>query len=236
MKPDTNIVVASVRLDTFGNQFITAEDGEEYKIGVKRDHLHVLAQPGVPLTLKWDNFMNKDYISDVVVSGNPSPPSPVAPSPTPVPPPVAPPANKDVQIARAVALKAAVEMGGGVSPAGIIKFAKEFLPFLLGEPPKALTVEQTAPKTEDALTSPVVTKEALAGLWAVAKDAEEWSAPQKDKKQWLSAASLRLFGKGDIKEITMMELSDLIGKLGEHIEKEKKEAAEAEAAERENPF
>ncbi|KKK72826.1 hypothetical protein LCGC14_2899960, partial [marine sediment metagenome] len=78
MKADTNIVVASTEIDTYGNQIITAADGQEYRIGVKRAHLHSLAQVGTPLILKWDNYKNQDYVKDVLVNASGAQSNPAA--------------------------------------------------------------------------------------------------------------------------------------------------------------
>ncbi len=217
MKADTNIVVDSARFDTYGNQLITATDGQEFKIGIKREHLHSLAQPGVPLILKWDNYMDKDYVKDVLVNASAPQPNSAAPAP---PRPVAavtpPKDNKDAQIARAVALKAGVENTAvGVDPKVIIAQAKEFMSFLIGIP--TLTERAKALVKEGVLESAVVDQAALRGLAAIAKDAKEWSATVAGKNQWLRDTAKEMFGK-DIKEITEDELSRLTDRLAKHIE------------------
>ncbi len=230
MKADTNIVVQSTEIDTYGNQIITAADGQEYKIGVKRAHLHPLAQPDTPLILKWSNFKDTDYVSDVLVNASGPQPNPAAPAPPRPVAAVTPPRdNKDAQIARAVALKAAVDytMNDDVtarSPAEVILVAKEFLPFLMGIP--TLTEHAKALVKEGVLESAVVDQAALKGLAAIAKDAKEWSATVAGKNQWLKDTAKEMFGK-DIKEITEDELGQLTAKLAEHIEKQQTE---------ENPF
>ncbi len=218
MKADTKIVVASTKMDTFGNQFITATDGQEYKIGVKRDHLHPLAQTGVPLILKWDNFMDKDYVSDVLQDASAPQPNPIAP----VAPQenrgynLRPDNNKDAQIARAVALKAAVELAvGGKVDCGdmgkhIVAQAQEFLPFLLGT--TTLTEHVKTLVKEGELESPVVDKDALAGLAALAKDGGV-------DKQWLRDTAQEMFSK-EIKAITELELGELTAKLAVEIERQ----------------
>ncbi len=229
MKADTNIVVQSTEIDTYGNQIITATDGQEYKIGEKRAHLHSLAQPSTPLILKWDNYKDKDYVKDVLVNGSSPQPNAAAPAPPRPIVGVIPPGNKDAQIARAVALKAAVDytMNDDVtarSPAEVILVAKEFLPFLMGIP--TLTEHAKALVEEGVLESAVVDQAALKGLAAIAKDAKEWSATVAEKNQWLKDTAKEMFGK-DIKEITEDELGQLTAKLAEHIEKQQTE---------ENPF
>ena len=226
MKADTNIVVQSTKMDDYGNQFITATDGEEYKIGEKRAHLHSLAQEGTPLILKWDNYKNQDYVKDVLVNASSPQPNPAAPAPPRPVAAVTPPRdNKDAQIARAVALKAAVDytMNDDVtarSPAEVILVAKEFLPFLMGIPTLTEHVETLV--KEGVLESAVVDQAALKGLAAIAKDAKEWSATVAEKNQWLKDTAKEMFGK-DIKGITEDELGDLTAKLAEHIENQQTE-------------
>ena len=232
MKADTNIVVASTRMDDYGSQFITSTDGDEYKIGEKRAHLHSLAQPGTPLILKWDNYKNKDYVADVLVNASSPQPNPAAPvTPRPVAA-VTPPGNKDAQIARAVALKAAVDVviandGENKLPTPadrVIAMARAFVPFLMGTP--TLTEHAKALVEEGVLESSVVDQAALKGLAAIAKDAKEWAGTVAEKNQWLKDTAKEMFGK-DIKEITRDELGDLTAKLAEHIESQQTE---------ENPF
>ena len=222
MKADTNIVVQSTRMDDYGSQFITSTDGDEYKIGEKRAHLHSLAQPGTPLILKWDNYKNKDYVSDVLVNASSPQPNPAAPvTPRPVAAVTPPKDNKDAQIARAVALKAGVENTAvGVDPKVIIAQAKEFLPFLIGIP--TLTEHAKLLVEEGVLESAVVDQAALKGLAAIAKDAKEWSATVAEKNQWLKDTAKEMFGK-DINKITEDELGDLTAKLAEHIESQQTE-------------
>ncbi|KKM73707.1 hypothetical protein LCGC14_1407700 [marine sediment metagenome] len=221
MKADTNIVVASTRMDDFGSQFITSTDEVEYKIGAKREHLHSLAQVGTPLILKWDNYKNQDYVKDVLVNASGAQSNPAAPvTPRPVAA-VTPPGNKDAQIARAVALKAGVDNTTvGVDPKVIIAQAKEFLPFLMGTP--TLTEHAKALVKEGVLESAVVDQAALKGLAAIAKDAKEWVGTVAEKNQWLKDTAKEMFGK-DIKEITEDELGDLTGRLAEHIKKQQTE-------------
>ena len=233
MKADTNIVVQSTEIDTYGNQIITAADGQEYKIGVKRAHLHSLAQVGTPLILKWSNFKDTDYVSDVLVNASGSQPNPAATvTPRPLAAVVPPKDNTDARIARAVALKAAVDVviandGENKLPTPadrVIAMARAFVPFLMGTPTLTEHVETLV--KEGVLESAVVDQAALKGLAAVAKDAEGWSATVKEKNQWLKDTAKEMFGK-DIKEINGDELSDLCRRLAEHIEKQQTE---------ENPF
>jgi len=219
MKADTNIVVQSTEIDDYGNQIITATDGQEFKIGVKREHLHSLAQVGTPLILKWSHFKDTDYVSDVLVNASAPQPNSAAPAPPRPVAAVTPPRdNKDAQIARAVALKASVENTAvGVDPKVIIAQAKEFMSFLMGTP--TLTEHAKALVQEGVLESEVVDQAALKGLAAIAKDAEGWSATVKEKNQWLRDTAKEMFGK-DIKEITEDELGQLAAKLAEHIEKQ----------------
>ncbi len=152
------------------------------------------------------------------MAGQPADPSKAAP---------APPASsngKDAQIARAVALKAAVEASRGQDTARIITMAEQFMPFLMGTP--TLTEHAKALVEEGVLESAVVNQAALKGLAAIAKDAKEWSATVAEKNQWLRDTAKEMFGK-DIKEITEDELSDLTAKLAEHIKEQQTE---------ENPF
>ncbi len=224
MKADTNIVVASTRMDDFGSQFITSTDGDEYKIGEKRAHLHSLAQVGTPLILKWDNYKNKDYVSDVLVNASSPQPNPAAlVTPRPVAAVTPPKDNKDAQIARAVALKAAVDVviandGENKLPTPadrVIAMARAFVPFLMGTP--TLTEHAKLLVEEGVLESAVVDQAALKGLAAIAKDAKEWSATVTEKNQWLKDTAKEMFGK-DIKEITEDELSRLTDRLAKHIE------------------
>ena len=160
MKQDTNIVVVSVRMDDYGNQHITGTDNIEYKVGEKRSEMHRLATVGANLIFKWDNYMEKDYISEVFVNASapqavPQPPASVAqtapPVPTPqptAPPPPAPavtvpapsqgqqPIGKDEQIARAVAFKGAIDLvvSAIIMPDALEDTAVSFLPFLLALP------------------------------------------------------------------------------------------------------
>ena len=222
MKADTNIVVASTKMDDYGNQFITATDGEEYKIGEKRAHLHSLAQEGTPLILKWDNYKNQDYVKDVLVNASAPQPNPAAPvTPRPVAA-VTPPGNKDAQIARAVALKVAQAAYGETCPTSfvLVEYAKELMPFLMGTP--TLTEHAKALVGEGVLESAVVDQAALKGLAAIAKDAKEWSATVAEKNQWLKDTAKEMFGK-DINKITEDELGDLTAKLAEHIESQQTE-------------
>ena len=222
MKADTNIVVQSTKMDDYGNQFITATDGEEYKIGIKREHLHSLAQPGIPLILKWDNFKNVDYVKDVLVNASAPQPNPAAPvTPRPVAA-VTPPGNKDAQIARAVALKVAQAVYGETCPTSflLVEYAKELMPFLMGTP--TLTEHAKALVEEGVLESAVVDQAALKGLAAIAKDAKEWVGTVAEKNQWLKDTAKEMFGK-DIKEITEDELGELTAKLAEHIESQQTE-------------
>ncbi len=222
MKADTNIVVASTRMDDYGSQFITSTDGDEYKIGEKRAHLHSLAQEGTPLILKWDNYKNKDYVADVSVNASspqPNPAAPVTPRPLAA---VTPPGNKDAQIARAVALKVAQAAYGETCPTSfvLVEYAKELVPFLMGIPTLTEHVETLV--KEGVLESAVVDPDALKGLAAIAKDAEKWDATVKEKNQWLKDTAKEMFGK-DIKEITEDELGQLTAKLAEHIESKQTE-------------
>ncbi len=222
MKADTNIVVASTRMDDFGSQFITSTDGDEYKIGEKRAHLHSLAQPDTPLILKWSNYLDKDYVSDVLVNGSAPQPNAAAPvTPRPVAA-VTPPGNKDAQIARAVALKVAQAAYGETCPTSfvLVEYAKELMPFLMGIP--TLTEHAKALVEEGVLESAVVDQAALKGLAAIAKDAKEWSATVAEKNQWLKDTAKEMFGK-DIKAITEDELGQLTAKLAEHIENQQTE-------------
>ncbi len=224
MKADTNIIVQSTKMDDYGNQFITATDGEEYKIGEKRAHLHSLAQEGTPLILKWDNYKNQDYVKDVLVNGSAPQPNATAPAPPRPVAAVTPPRdNKDAQIARAVALKAAVDVviandseNKLPTPADrVIAMARAFVPFLMATP--TLTEHVKALVEDGVLESDVVDPDALKGLAAVAKDAKEWDATVKEKNQWLKDTAKEAFGK-DINKITEDELGDLTGRLAEHIE------------------
>ena len=229
MKADTNIVVQSTEIDTYGNQIITAADGQEYKIGVKRAHLHPLAQPDTPLILKWSNFKDTDYVSDVLVNGSAAQPNPAAPvTPRPLAAVTPPKDNKDAQIARAVALKAAVDVviandGENKLPTPadrVIAMARAFVPFLMGTP--TLTEHANALVKEGVLESDVVDPDALKGLAAIAKDAKEWDATVKEKNQWLKDTAKEMFGK-DINKITEDELGQLTAKLAEHIENQQTE-------------
>jgi len=128
------------------------------------------------------------------------------------------------EISRAVALKAAVNytMNDDVtarSPQEVIEVANVFLPFLTGgtaPPITPIVTKASGPKAPKAVaeqpdpTSPVVTADALKGLWAVAKDGNV-------KKEWLVAASVTLFQKADIKTITEDELSIITDKLAGEI-------------------
>ncbi len=128
------------------------------------------------------------------------------------------------EISRAVALKAAVNytMNDDVtarSPQEVIGVANVFLPFLTGGtaiPVEPAVTKASTPKAPKAAakqsdpTSPVVTADALKGLWGVAKDGNV-------KKEWLVAASVTLFQKADIKTITEDELSILTDKLAGEI-------------------
>ena len=229
MKADTNIVVASTRMDDYGNQFITSTDGEEYKIGERRAHLHSLAQVGTPLILKWDIYKNRDYVKDVLVNGSAPQPTPAAPAPPRPVAAVTPPRdNKDAQIARAVSLKAAVDVviandreNQLPTPADrVIAMARAFVPFLMGTP--TLTEHAKALVEEGVLESAVVDQAALKGLAAIAKDAKEWVGTVAEKNQWLKDTAKEMFGK-DIKEITEDELSRLTARLAGHIEKQQTE-------------
>ena len=218
MKADTNIVVASTEIDTYGNQIITAADGQEYRIGVKRAYLHPLAQLDTPLILKWSNYLDKDYVSDVLVNGSAPQPNAAAPvTPRPVVGVTPPRDNKDAQIARAVALKVAQAAYGETCPASfvLVEYAKELVPFLMGTP--TLTEHAKALVEEGVLESAVVDQAALKGLAAIAKDAKEWSATVTEKNQWLKDTAKEMFGK-DIKEITEDDLGQLTATLAEHIE------------------
>ncbi len=249
MKADTNIVVASTEIDTYGNQIITAADGQEYRIGVKRAHLHPLAQPDTPLILKWSNYLDKDYVSDVLVNASGPQPNPAAlaasrpeavlnskeraaqvTTTTGHGPPIDPGGRygKDAQIARAVALKAAVDVviandreNQLPTPADrVIAMARAFVPFLMATP--TLTEHANALVKEGVLESPVVDQDALKGLASIAKDAKEWVGTVAEKNQWLKDTAKEMFGK-DIKEITEDELSQLTAKLAEHIESQQTE-------------
>jgi len=228
VKADTNIVVASTEIDTYGNQIITAADGQEYRIGVKRAHLHSLAQLDTPLILKWSNYLDKDYVSDVLVNGSAPQPNAAAPAPPRPVAAVTPPGNKDAQIARAVALKAAVDVviandseNQLPTPADrVIAMARAFVPFLMATP--TLTEHAKALVEEGVLESAVVDQAALKGLAAIAKDAKEWSATVAEKNQWLKDTAKEMFGK-DIKAITEDELSQLTATLAEHIENQQTE-------------
>ncbi|KKK64524.1 hypothetical protein LCGC14_2983330, partial [marine sediment metagenome] len=127
------------------------------------------------------------------------------------------------EISRAVALKAAVDnTPEGTTPAKVITEATKYLDFLRvakAADPKVSEPAQVVPEPQlsDPSTSPVVTKDALKGLGALAK---ELGVPT----DWLKAAALRLYGKGDINTITEAELSDLTDKLGKEAERLKEES------------
>ena len=125
------------------------------------------------------------------------------------------------EIARAVALKVAVgNTPEGTTPAKVITEATKYLDFLRAPKtadPKVSGPAQVAPEPPDPSTSPVVTRDALKGLAALAKELGV-------STDWLKAAALRLYGKGDIKTIVEIELSDLTDKLGIEAERLKEES------------
>ena len=201
MQPDTNIVVASTRMDNYGNQFIVGADGQEYKIGEKRSNLHALAQPGAALILKWGNYNNNDYVSDVRVSGAPTPPAPAAP-PTPAPAGYAP-LNKDIQIARAVALKAAVDNSPeGTRPQVNVTEAEFYLTFLCAG--------ATAPAAPPPVDTPKASVSDLKALTDFVKSNDIQPADVK-------ATSLLLTGKENARDLTKAEVSTLIDLLTEGL-------------------
>ena len=77
MDKPTEIIVASVRDDEYGNRWVTPQGGgEEIKIGEKRHQLHELFQQGNKVALQWETYTNKEkhktytYVSDAaLVSG-----------------------------------------------------------------------------------------------------------------------------------------------------------------------
>ena len=121
------------------------------------------------------------------------------------------------EISRAVSLKAAVDnTPEGTKPEKVIEEAKKYLDFLRVAKAADPKAPEPAPPPEPS-TSPVVTKDALKGLAALAKELGV-------STDWLKAAALRLYGKGDIKTITEAELSDLTDKLGKEAERLKEES------------
>ena len=64
MKEPQVITVAMAEKDQYGNLKVTDNLGNEYKIGAKRDHLFELFVQGRAVKITWDNYKNKDYVSD----------------------------------------------------------------------------------------------------------------------------------------------------------------------------
>ena len=124
------------------------------------------------------------------------------------------------EIARAVALKVAVgNTPEGTTPAKVITEATKYLDFLRAPKTADPKVSEPALKSHGLVTSSgdVVTRDALKGLAALARELNVAT-------DWLKAAALRLYGKGDIKTITETELSDLTDKLGIEAERLKEES------------
>lgn len=67
MKEPEVITVAMAEKDQYGNLKVTDNLGKEYKIGEKRAHLFELFVEGRAVKITWDNYLNKDYISDAVL-------------------------------------------------------------------------------------------------------------------------------------------------------------------------
>ena len=62
---DSIIVVGGTRLDNFGNLLVTPKGGgKAIKIGAKRANLHPIFEQDRAVLLKWDNYMDKDYVAD----------------------------------------------------------------------------------------------------------------------------------------------------------------------------
>ena len=75
---DTIIKVGITREDDYGNMWVTPEGGgKEVKIGEKRKNLFPLFQQGNTVSLHWETYKNKPYVSDAKqIVGEPVLPKP----------------------------------------------------------------------------------------------------------------------------------------------------------------
>ena len=78
---NTIITVESTKLDGYGNLMVTPKGGgKDIRIGAKRPQLFAFFSEGAAVELIWDNFKDKDYVSDAkLVEGSlPAPKQPMA--------------------------------------------------------------------------------------------------------------------------------------------------------------
>jgi len=72
----TVIVVGRTEVNGYGDLLVTCKDGNVIKIAKKREHLHKLFQQDKAVELDWQNYNNKDYVSDArLVEGALPPPT-----------------------------------------------------------------------------------------------------------------------------------------------------------------
>ena len=147
-KAPTVITVDSTKPDHYGNLMVTDSLGNVTKIGDKRAHLFELFVPGRVVKLIWDNYKNKDYVSDAeLFDGEPPPEKQIKPITAGVAPKQDTTkedwAEKDritrKSIERQTALNNAVAVAKllettGVTTAKIIATAKLFEAYLEGNP------------------------------------------------------------------------------------------------------
>jgi hypothetical protein len=58
------IVVASAKLNDYGDLIVTDMSGNQIKISKKREHLHELFQEGMAVELYYASYMDKLYVAD----------------------------------------------------------------------------------------------------------------------------------------------------------------------------
>ena len=107
---ETQIIVESTRLDSYGNMWATDQNGDETKIAAKRSHLFPMFQPGRGVNLYWAKYMDKLYVAEAqplgdMISAPYEPPKLIVEVPTQTatkayegvaPPPVREPSGQEV--------------------------------------------------------------------------------------------------------------------------------------------
>lgn len=135
------ITVAMTEKDTYGNLKVTDNLGNEYKIGGKRSQLFEVFVQGRAVKITWDNYMNKDYISDAepfnpetegTTAGGIEVASATAPKPTPKA--TEKPAGQSELKNRSFAVSYAKDLvvAGVIAPDRILSYAEYFARYMDG--------------------------------------------------------------------------------------------------------